>query len=501
VQPSDRYQSALPGVQSLHGPLCSRGRERGVILIWAVVTILMIAGIVLATTDENRSMDVLADFKFAANGQAEEVAQAGLIDGMAWFRRQVLQPVAKFEPRGLPPSLRGEDTLPLEKDLPPGLQGKGLGKTPPGLDGKLPPGQTKKVEVPPGQAKKLPVTSDLQAELDAAAYYSVTRRETETPEYGLVRSYELAPGIWARYTVTRGRPSEPFTDANGNGRYDLGESYTDSNADGLWTAGRDTADVSSKRGLGTSGAIWYLSSRGEVFRRPLRSQPLGYGPNVRLAVSTWGTEIRRLTMSPPASAALCVREGRNVYLGTRVRVRGDTGVAYGTGTGSADTSAAQVEGTVTSLPQYRDGHMDVFGVDWAELKSMADLSTSDPVDGLPSLLPDDKLIVAIGDVTFDASRPLRGSSALVIRGNVTIADGSNTFFSGVLYVDGNLTIRGPALIRGSVIVTGSVNATGSMGDVVEIEHDASVVGDLLLRVGQYRHSKAAFRLRSRATPD
>ena len=494
----DRNQSAAPGLHLHAGLVPVSSGERGVILLWALVTVFMIAGIVLAATDENRSMDVMADFKFAAKGQAEEVAQAGLIDGMAWFRRQVLQPVAAFEPRGLPPSLRNNNTLPNDKELPPGLQGQGKGK---GAGNEAPPGQEFKDKLPPGQATKVAMSPALALELAAAEYYAVTHRETETPEYGLVRSYELAPGVWARYTVTRGNPSEPFTDANANGRYDVGEAYVDSNDDGVWNPGADTSDVSSERGLGTSGAIWYLTSRGEVFRRPRMDLAIGEGPNVRIAVSTWGTEIRRLTMSPPASAALCVREGRDAYLGLRVRLRGDTCVAYGTDTGSPNTSDAQIQGAVTSVPQYRDGHMDVFGVDWAELKSMADISTTDPIDGLPDKLPDDNLIVVTGNVTFDQARPLRGSSALVVRGNVTISEGSNSFFSGILYVDGNLTIRGPALLRGSVIVTGSVDAAGSMGDFVEIEHDTSVVGDLLLRVGQYRHSKAAFRLRTRDTPN
>ena len=430
-------------------------QQSGAIIIWALLTTFVVGGIVLAATDEIRAIDRVAEFEFSTGGQAEEVAQAGLTDALAWFRRQTSQPVLSFEPVGLPPSQRAINATPGE----------------------------------------ITVTPAIQAELDSASYYSIDKAETELPEVGLVRTFEMAPGIWARYTVTRGTAAESFVDANLNGLFDKGESYSDTNGDKRWTGAEHSVDVSAARGLEAPGTVWHLTSYAEVFKRPRLDLPVGESPNIRIATSLWGTEIRRLTIAPPSAAALCASVGSDVVLGSRTRVRGISAVAYGEGTGTPSYSNAEMEGAVTSVPDFKTGHVDVFGVDWPELMSMADISTVDPANGIPGTLPTNSLIVVTGDAEFSAERPLRGSAVVAVRGNVTLLGGSNPFFSGVLYVDGDLYIRGPALVRGITIATGSVDVRGGGGDYVELEHDSAVLSALLRSIGQYRYAKAPFRIR------
>lgn len=424
-------------------------------IIWALLTTFVIAGIVLAGTDGMKTLDEVANFEFSAHGQADEVAQAGLTDALAWFRRQTSQPVSEFKPLGLPPSQRA------------------IGATP----------------------GEIVVTPEIQAELDSQDYYSVEKAESELPEVGLVRTFEMAPGVWARYTVTRGTPAEPFVDANQNGIYDGGEAYTDSDGDGRYSPARNSLDVSQSRGLLANGTVWHLTSLGEVFRRPRMDLDLGEGPNMRLATSLWGTEVRRLTIATPASAALCVARGDHIDLGSRVRLRGVGAVAYQRYTGTPNLGSAELEGPVDSPPDFETGHMEVFGVDWPELMSMADISTVDAATGIPATLPTDSLVVVTGDAEFSSEHPLRGSAVVAVRGDVTMLGGSNPFFNGVLYVDGDLTIRGPALVRGITICTGTADIRGSGGDYVELEHDSGVVADLLQSIGQYRYAKAPFRIR------
>ena len=54
------------------------------------------------------------------------------------------------------------------------------------------------------------------------------QNETDHADVGLVRTYEISPGIWGRYEVRKGVPAEEFNDQNQNGIYDPGETFVDS---------------------------------------------------------------------------------------------------------------------------------------------------------------------------------------------------------------------------------------------------------------------------------
>jgi hypothetical protein len=436
----------------MHTPLSSpaprgttRARQHGVVLIWTAASLMLVAGIVLASVDRMRAVDRLADVEFNAQGQARQIALAGLTDAKAWLRRCTAQPVTSFTPQRDPAA-------------PP----------PPYL-------------LPAGASGTTPADPTIV-------------NETEQPEVGLVRTFEIAPGLWGRYSVIRGSGPEPFEDANGNGRHDPGEAFTDSNGDGHWTGGVWTRDVTTERGLSGAGGVWLLIARGQVFRRADVQKDLGEGRNRQLAEAVMATEVRRLTLAVPAEAALISTEGRHVQSTGRVQIRGDTVVAYPIGTGSPVLGSTERTGINAPLAatDFHVGIEDVFGVTLAELQSMADISTSDPVGGLPDTLPRSSLVVITGDVTFDHDRPLRGSGIVVVKGNVTLEAGSNSFFEGFLYVDGDLYARSPCYLRGSILVTGTTDFRGTGGDYCEIEHDPDILGSLLGQMGQYRQSKAPY---------
>jgi len=396
------------------------------IVIWAVLSMLLIAGIIAAGSDEFAALDGISQTEYAAGGQAHSIAEAGLVDAYAWLRRQSTQPVTEFTPR-----------------------------------------------------RDLTATPEVN--------------ETEDPSRGLVRTFEMSPGLWARYEVVRGTPPESFTDANGNGIFDAGEAFSDDNGDGKRSPGEGTRDVTSERGLPGLGTVWLLESTARVFRRPNASLPLGVGPNRQIGSEKMATEVRRLNIVPPAAAAVCSRRGQDVTVGTRGRIRTSaTAIAYAESTGTPDTSGGEVPGARTTVPGYKDYVEDVFGVGWTTLRSMADISTTDPVEGVPAQLPDFSLVVITGNVTFTEARPLRGTALVVVQGNVTIESGSNSFFNGVLYVDGNLSARAPAYLRGMVICTGTTDVRGSGGDYCEIEHDSDTIGLLQVKMGQYRYTKARY---------
>jgi hypothetical protein len=403
--------------------------ERGSALLGALFLLLIVAGTIAVGSLSDRALDRLGRAEVEAPVQAQAVAHAGLVDAYAWFRRQQIQPVASFAPQ-----------------------------------------------------------RDLSADPPI--------NETDDPSIGLVREYEIGPSLWARYEVRRGWPAEPYSDDNQNGLHDSGEGFTDLDGDGTWDAGGGTIDVSERRGQVGTGSVWMLVSHGMVYRRLDPDAPLGTDPNVRLAIARVATEIRRLALTPPADAALCVASGATARIGNRARILGSGGggVVYAGGTGSPTFEAgAEVSGSPSStgVPGYDGSIHGVFGVGLAELKSMADISTSDP-DGVPGRLGDYSLVVVDGDIEFDAARPLRGTGIVVVLGDCRLRDGSNSFFNGLLWVGGNLEIRAPAYLRGTAIVQGSVDLRGLGGDYVEIDYDAGIIGELLSVMGQYRHTKAIY---------
>ncbi len=404
-----------------------RREERGVVLVWAAISVLMIAGVIMAATEDVKAVDAMTRAEFSADGQAAEIAHAGIVDGFAWMRRQTTQPVSDFAPTN-----------------------------------------------DPGAA--------------------VPINDTEDPSVGLVRTFEISPGLWGRYVVRKGTAAEAYTDSNANGHFDSGEPFSDTDNDGRWTPGKHTRDVATERGMAVSGGVWYIESEGIVYRRPRAELALGDGENTVVGRTKMATEVRRMTINPPASAAICVADADNCDLGNRARVRaeGGTAVAYAQGSGTASTGGAEVDGNLSGVPGYDGSAESIFGMKWSELRSMADVSTSDPVNGLPDKVADYSMVVITGDVTYDSTRPLRGTGVVIVQGNCTIAEGSNSFFKGLLYVAGDLTARAPAILSGQVVVEGQLDARGTSGDFVEFEHDGGIVTQLLTRMGQYRYSKSPF---------
>jgi len=74
-----------------------------------------------------------------------------------------------------------------------------------------------------------------------------------------------------------------------------------------------------------------------------------------------------------------------------------------------------------------------------------------------------------------------------VNGDVTLDTNSSTYFSGILYVEGDYVQRAPSLVNGTVMVNGSVVVSG-LGDYSEINFDPDVRSRVLSVSGQYRFS-------------
>lgn len=397
---------------------------------------MIVAGIVVAGTGTQLAVDRVGDAEFSAAGQSRAVAEAGLIDALAWFRRQQTQPVTTFAP---------------------------------------------------------------QRNLLANPIVN----ETDDPTVGLVREYEIMPSLWGRYEVRKTVLAEAYVDGNANGRYDHGETFSDTNGNGRRDPARETRDVSAERGFSGAGTVWRVVSHGRVYRRRDPGQPLGSASNPRIAGTTVATEVRRFVMVPPAVAALCVKTASGVVIGSRTRIAGGSkgGFITQSSTGTANSSAAEITGTPArgSVTPYLDTTESMFGVTMPELKAMADASWSSAA-AFPKKIGDYSLNVVPGPITFDDARPLRGTGVVVVEGNATFSQGSNSFFSGLLVVRGNLVMRAPVYLRGITVVTGTCDIAGTAGDYVELNYDATILSDVLTILGQYRFSTATYE-ESNTLPD
>jgi len=398
-------------------------------LVWALFAAIVTSGIVVAGTATFLAVDKLGTAEFRVDGQARAVAEAGLTDSLAWFRRQTVQPVTTFAPQ------------------------KNLAAVPP-------------------------------------------LNETDDPAIGIVREYEInMPSLWGRYEVRKPVAAEVFTDGNANGRYDFGEAFTDSNGNGKRDPARNLQDVTSQRGVAGTGGVWRIESRGMIFRRADPTKPLGDPANPLLSSVTVASEIRRLVIVPPATAAVCARTGSSVVIGTRSSIAGGTktGLAYKSSSGTPTIAAGTVTGTPATgtLATWNDTIDSIFGTPLSTLKGMADASWATAAS-FPAKIGDYTLHIVPGPITFDVTRPLRGTGVVVVNGNCTLGANSNSFFNGVLCVQGNLTVRGPAYLRGTVIVTGSVDVAGSGGDFSEIVYDGAMISQVLTVLGQYRFATGMY---------
>tara|TARA_R110002072_G_scaffold241027_10_gene399726 strand:- start:10429 stop:11640 length:1212 start_codon:yes stop_codon:yes gene_type:complete len=302
--------------------------------------------------------------------------------------------------------------------------------------------------------------------------------DTEDSDIGLVRDFKISGNLWARYEVWKEWSADP-------------------NAERLaWREQFDCSDVSVPKVGGSAGTAWRLRSVGYVYRQMDATAAFNEAPNQVLATEFAETDVLRAVINLPGQSAINVNDGNSCHINTNGRVRGGSvaGIYYPQGSGTP-TTGPNNQNRVTGTPglaagtTYDDSYEAVFGLTFAELSSMADQVVTSAAN-FPSPLPDNSVIVAdVASMQFDNSNPLQGSGLVVIRGNVTLNPGNNSLFSGLLYVEGNLTIRAPSELNGSVICTGNMTIQGS-GDYATINYDEAALSAIMNSFGNYRRANS-----------
>jgi hypothetical protein len=323
---------------------------------------------------------------------------------------------------------------------------------------------------------------DFEPALNMAA--SPPIMDTVDPDIGIVREFQITNSIWGRYEVWKEWAADPNP------------------ARLAWRAQMQSEDVSTMRGNLTAGSVWRVRSIGYVFRRVDALVPFNQAPNQVLGQDMTEVEARRLALRPPSQAALCSRNASGIQVLTRARVVGGaaTGIYYLHGTGAAPaptgtgSSITGLPSTATATPPttlYDDSFDNVFGVSRQELTAMADYVVNVPAE-FPDAVPLNTVVLSNTPIVFTAAKPLKGTGVVTIIGNTLISQGSYSSFSGLLYVQGNLTVREPCEIQGAVVVTGSVTLEGS-SDFVTLTYDDAILERLRKEIGTYRLSSAMSR--------
>ncbi|HSE39205.1 MAG TPA: hypothetical protein VLH08_00445 [Acidobacteriota bacterium] len=391
--------------------------------IIAVVFLLILAGLLMVNLAGKL---ITRQLRYA--GQAQNAAEAGMVDALNFFRRNATQPVINFDPQ------------------------LNLGANPPVDDSAFPAiGIVRDFRV-----------SDLG---NICGRYEVRRQDLN--DDGTIQTSEEGRGV-QDITNNKGRT------AAGAGNVWLLESqgfiYVDSiDSD----SDPDTCDLTFTDS--NTNGVWDFGERGEVLiRRILR------------------TQIQRMSMVlPGGNAAINAADLALVDIGDggdKGRVLGGPsgiGIAYAAGTGPA-TITGDVQGTPATNPvnPYNDSFLDVFGVTQSELIASADASPTS-VAGLPPSWAM-KLYVVENDATFTTLQPLMGSGVLVVIGDLFIPAGSN--YQGLIYVTGDYTQEGPSLVSGSVIAKGAVTLSGA-GDFAEVDYDNNIIIQVQAEMIQYRFGR------------
>lgn len=301
--------------------------------------------------------------------------------------------------------------------------------------------------------------------------------DTLDPDIGLVREFKITGKVYARYELWKKWDADP-------------------NPERLaWRQQFECEDVSQARAGVAPGSIWRLRSIGYIYNRVDPTRPFNQAPNTIIASQVAVNECRRAVIRLPGNAAVNVADGNSCHINTNGRIIGGTaaGIYYPAASGTPSTgpaSANRVTGTprLATAVSYNDSYQSVFGMDIDQLKSIATMVITS-TSAIPSPMPTNGLVIieTTSTVQFDASKPLKGNAVVIVRGNTTIAVNSNSNFSGLLYVQGNLTVRQPSLIRGSVICTGNMTVQGAT-DFATIQYDGDVITGLMNSLGNYSPS-------------
>ena len=200
--------------------------------------------------------------------------------------------------------------------------------------------------------------------------------ETDEPEIGLVRSFQINGIFWGRYEVWKQWDADPDPERL------------------AWRQRMQAKDVSALRGDPQPGSVWRVRCIGYVYRNVDPNRAFDESPNQVLGREILETELRRLNLSPPAAAAMSISDGANATITGDGYVDGGSngaGVGYSNAKGTKAPKnekgkakgTYKIEGTPASspIPDYDASVASVFGVQEQELPLRQSQNPQKPIPG------------------------------------------------------------------------------------------------------------------------
>ena len=372
-------------------------------------------------------------------GQALNAAQAGLTEGLSWFRRQTVQPVQLFEPI---------------QDL-----------------------------------AAVPQVNDTEDGNCNSAFSNLACT-------GLVRTYQVSgPGnVWARYQLTRTkRAADPVTYSTNT--TDITTNRGKAGVGVVWQMESQGAIF-----VRSNAAVAYNVLPNRVLaRRTVRAeiQRLGLTRPADAAIVTNRSDAITL---PQTDIVIDGTTGQAIQWVNVPAGGSPIGAAYTAARPNSMIKGTTIGG-VSATPN-RFSIPYVFGMTQQELLNMANLN-SPTVAGLPANLPDMSLIVLNDpanpnqNFAFTSARPLTGTGILVVLGNLIVAPNSNSIYNGLVYVRGSVTLNVSSTIDGMLIVdsSGTVGRTilvQGNGDKATVRFDRSMLDFIAQSMGSYSISRSTY---------
>jgi hypothetical protein len=299
--------------------------------------------------------------------------------------------------------------------------------------------------------------------------------DTADPDIGLMREFEISGSTWGRYEVWKRWDADPDPVRL------------------AWRKQMQAEDISAQRSASGAGTVWRIRSVGYVFRRLDPTKNYDESPNGVLATDIAEVELRRMTLAPPGQAAVCTAMPGASSVNAKARVQGMTGagIYFPNGMGTPSVAPGSVTGfpALSGVDEYAGSVDEVFGVSAGDLRSISDdVITKESAFPAP-IPPNSMLFVEVPLLRFTPVRRLLGNGIVYVKGDVVLEPGSNSFFTGLLYVDGSLTVQAPAELNGSFVVTKGITVAG-VSDFANVGYDDAALQSLRTEIGQYRLSGA-----------
>ncbi len=281
---------------------------------------------------------------------------------------------------------------------------------------------------------------------------------------------------------------EPFTDGNGNGKWDPADAYTDLNGDGLWEPGEPLTSDANGNGLWDPQELFTDDNGNGLYDDALLATELATDFSGTAQMYNNYSGMNATLSSRVPALDMTLYNGENVYtLDAELRVKH----GYVSLDGTSGVGEQDVSGGSPAVKETFDGTYvsDGFGGNGGTANVYSDNGYSDLYDlgnelSFPSLnLP---YYDGSSGVTYPDYTTYLASHAYVIAGDLTLkpgdtyTGGSNSYGSITLDNNGNLSISGIVYVTGNIHIEAGSGSKKSTPITYDGRGTLSSLGDMYI---------------------